>query len=356
MYSEKELLAYWFASAEGVGAATYANVAKNFDLQELFYNPSLLKSAVKRVNSAAKLAARANAELLTDELMRLHSRGIKAVTCESEGYPQSLKHVYLPPIVLFVKGNLNLGEHPFAVVGTREATRTGMENALRISEELAAAGMCIVSGMARGIDAAAHSGALKAGSTVAVLGCGVDIIYPSEHRKLYESIMEKGAIVSEFFPGTRAVPGNFPQRNRIITGLSLGVLVCEGEMKSGAHITANLALDQGKDVFGMPGDISSQKSVLPNSLIEDGARIATGSLSILKHYGLREGKIVKEKCAVQLDFFQQQIYNQLLKGELTLDELAELTGFAPAELASQVTLMEIEGVVSRLSGGNICIK
>ncbi len=356
MYSKEDVLSYWFASTEDIGPKTFSDVKQNYNLEELFNSPNMIKSVVKRKQGAQNLIARANLNLLKDEISRLHTMGIRMISCESKDYPADLKHVYLPPIVLFVKGKLDLGDLPFAIVGTRRATRNGTDNTIKISEELAEHGMCIVSGMAAGIDAAAHRGALRTGKTIAVLGCGVDQPYPAAHMDLYEEIIANGAVVSEFFPGTKAMPGNFPQRNRIITGMSKGVLVCEGEMKSGAHITANLALDQGKDVFALPGDISLPTSQLPNSLLEDGAKIAVGSRSILQYYGITEMKKNIEKCMLQLDFFQQQIYNQLLTGPLTLDELAELVDIPPAEIAGHVTLMEIQGAVKRLAGSSISIK
>ncbi len=357
MYSKDEILCYWFASSDGVGYGAYCKIKEKYDIEEFFASPALIEAFVARKDGVQNLIARANYDKLESEMFALLRRGISVLAIESPDYPEDLKNVYLPPVVLFVKGSLKgaLKDMNFAVVGTRNATRNGMKNTVKICEELAGGGMCIVSGMATGIDTAAHTGALKTGTTVAVLGCGVDIAYPVSNTDLYHKIAEIGAVVSEFNPGTAAIPGNFPRRNRIITGLARGALVCEGSMKSGASISAGLALEQGKDVFALPGDISYPQSALPNSLINDGAKITLGSNTIFEYYGMIPGKNKKEIHTLHLDFFEQQIYNQLVTGSLTMDELAETIDFSASELAGYVTLMEIKNIIKRLPGGVISI-
>ena len=190
-------------------------------------------------------------------------------------YPQPLREIFDPPVALFVRGNVELLQTTmFGVVGTRRPTTYGTAVAEHISADLARAGLTIVSGMARGIDTAAHKGALSAGGyTIAVLGCGVDLVYPAENRKLASTMIEKGLLVSEFAMGTAAFPQNFPVRNRVVSGMSVGILVVEGAQYSGSSITAKLAIDQNREVFAVPGNVTSKMSWGPNLLIKQGAKL-----------------------------------------------------------------------------------
>jgi DNA processing protein len=206
---------------------------------------------------------------------KIEACGATLVTIGDSRYPQALREIFDPPVVLFVRGRVELLQSlAVGVVGTRRPTPYGLAVAERMSGDLAHAGLTIVSGMARGIDTAAHKGALaRDGATIAVLGCGADIVYPSENRKLAAELVTKGLIVSEFPMGATAFPQNFPIRNRIISGMSLGVLVVEGAQYSGSAITAKLAMDQGREVFAVPGNITSKLSWGPNLLIKQGARL-----------------------------------------------------------------------------------
>jgi len=198
-----------------------------------------------------------------------------AIAITDSRYPALLREIYDPPVLLFARGEAALLQSTMlGVVGTRRPTPYGIAAAERLSGDLARAGLCIVSGMARGIDTAAHKAALAAGSpTIAVLGCGVDVVYPTENRNLSAEIVSKGLIVSEFPMGATAFPQNFPIRNRIISGMSAGLLVVEGAQYSGSAITARLALDQGREVFAVPGNITSKMSWGPNLLIKQGAKL-----------------------------------------------------------------------------------
>jgi DNA processing protein len=206
---------------------------------------------------------------------KMAQAGATVVTMTDPRYPQRLREIFDPPILLFTRGRIELLDTlTLAVVGTRRPTPYGLAVTERLAGDLARAGLTIVSGMARGIDTAAHRGALEAvGNTVAVLGCGVDVLYPSENRKLAAEIAEKGLLLSEFPMGAPAYPQNFPIRNRVISGLCLGVLVTEGAQYSGSAITARLALDQGREVFAVPGSIVSKMSWGPNLLIKQGAKL-----------------------------------------------------------------------------------
>lgn len=213
--------------------------------------------------------------------------GIGAVTYTDPQYPDRLRHISDPPLVLYYKGNwLNFDAQPvIGVVGTRKATSTGKSNTRDISRELAACGALVVSGGAAGIDTEAHSGALDLGKpTVAVLGCGVDVVFPASNRKLFEKIENNGCLISEYPPGTTARSWHFPQRNRIISGISHGILVAEAPEKSGALITAKTAMEQGRDVFTVPGSINSSACAGSNRLLREGAFAALSGWDVIQDY------------------------------------------------------------------------
>lgn len=212
---------------------------------------------------------------------------IVPITRGDDDYPQLLEETAQPPWVLYAKGRLELLHLPcIAMVGTRTPTVYGKRVASQLASELSQAGLCVVSGLASGIDGAAHEGALKGcGSTVAVLGCGVDVIYPREHTALYRTVAERGLVLSEYPPGTKAAQGLFPQRNRIIAGMTLGTVVVEAAERSGSLITARMALNESRDVFAIPGQISSPKSRGTHELIRDsGAKLVTTVADILVEY------------------------------------------------------------------------
>lgn len=207
-----------------------------------------------------------------DQQQKLLNAGAELITLHDERYPQHLRDIFDPPLVLFALGNTEFLKSPqIAMVGTRRPTPYGIAAAERLSADLARAGLGITSGMARGIDTASHKAALNEnGETVAVLGCGVDILYPADNRRLYSEIAKRGLLISEFPMGAPAYPQNFPIRNRIVSGLSLGVVIVEGAQHSGSAITAKLAMDQGREVFAVPGNITSKMSWGPNLLIKEG--------------------------------------------------------------------------------------
>lgn len=210
-----------------------------------------------------------------DQQQRLLNAGAALISYQDEHYPQRLREIFDPPLMLFAKGRIDLLEAQcIAVVGTRSPTPYGMAATERLSADLARAGLAIISGMARGIDTAAHKAALdQDGDTIAVFGCGVDMLYPADNRRLYDTIARKGLLLSEFPMGAPAYPQNFPIRNRIVSGISLGVLIVEGAQHSGSAITARLAMDQGREVFAVPGNITSKMSWGPNLLIKQGAKL-----------------------------------------------------------------------------------
>lgn len=359
MISEYEFYWYWLASTQGIGAKRILSLAEQeLNFAELFalakQGKALEQFGLAPV-IAKRLAARANRELLEEELLELKRKKIGICTMVSHDYPPLLKEIHAPPALLYYKGSMDvLKEKALAVVGSREASRAGTANIRHISRELAEAGVCIISGMARGIDAAAHRGALDAecGRTIAVLGCGVDIAYPRENQDIYEQICERGAVISEYRPGTTPLPGNFPVRNRIMSGMAPGVLVGDGKAKSGAQITVRLAVEEGRDVFALPTEAMNPLFELPNLLLAEGAHVCLSSESILNFYGwgARERKESRLAQPQGLDFLEGELYNLLLKGEMEIQELADSLEKQPQELSVALTKLELKGLIVRLAG------
>jgi DNA processing protein len=231
-----------------------------------------LEAAGLSPSQARNVATGSSFEDAVDQQGKLAASGAELIPISDSRYPAHLREIFDPPLILFTLGDTSLlRSHAIALVGTRRPTPYGIAASERLSADLAKAGLTVVSGMARGIDTAAHRAALDAGGkTIAVFGCGVDVLYPSSNRKLCQDIKSSGLLVSEFPMGTPAYPQNFPVRNRIVSGLSLGVVIVEGAQHSGSAITAKLAMDQGREVFAVPGNITSRMSWGPNLLIKDG--------------------------------------------------------------------------------------
>jgi len=274
---EEEL--YWLAlkMVPGLGTRTSAKLLDRFRTPQAVFHASRteLESAGVSGAVAQSIASGITFEDAAAQHDKMAETGAVVITLGDPRYPQPLREIFDPPILLFARGRVELLQSlAVAVVGTRRPTAYGLAVAERLSGDLSHAGLTIVSGMARGVDTAAHKGALAAGGdTVAVLGCGVDIVYPSENRKLAAELAVKGLVISEFPMGATAFPQNFPIRNRIISGISLGVLVVEGAQYSGSAITAKLAMDQGREVFAVPGNITNKLAWGPNLLIKQGAKL-----------------------------------------------------------------------------------
>lgn len=248
-------------------------------------------------------------------------RGIAVCILGDENYPAILKHIYNPPALLFYRGCLQAAGSRIAIVGSRRFSAYGRSAAEKLASELAERGITVVSGAARGIDTAAHQGALRTGRTVAVLGCGVDVAYPAENRHLLAAIAEAGAVVSEYAPGTSPLPGFFPARNRIISGLARGTVVVEAAAKSGSLITAEMALSEGRDVFAVPGSIYSPQSVGCHRLIQQGAKLVSSVDDILEEYHWEnDGKIPEHKLVLSKE--EAIVYAALSpEAPLSIDEL-----------------------------------
>ena len=362
--SEEERYWVWLAGIDGVFVKWFYILQSVYPrIRSLFECPERIRRDIPNFppQIAASVQNAANREYIDAMFEQIREKGLCVTTALSTDYPYTLQALSDPPPVLYYKGMLpSLWERSVSVVGTRRPTRNGERFVRKITEEIAMQDVVVVSGMARGIDSAAHAGALAAdGQTVAVLGCGADIVYPKENKKLYERIAEKGAVLSEFRPGTPPVAENFPRRNRIIAALSGATVVSEGGIKSGAGITADIALTLGKQVFAIPCEPGSDVSALPISLLKSGAFILSESADLMDVMGWEKSmfKNKKEnKTGLGLDFFQEQIYNSLLKGNLNADQLANRLGVPVGKVNSALTVMELMGAVERLPGNNYCIQ
>lgn len=324
-----------------------------FSLEELFDKPELC-SEILSEKQGARLKSTANIDLLKSKMHQIERKEIAIVGYGSENYPTLLAEIYAPPSVLYVRGESTmLTAKTISMVGTRKPTRSGFNNMQALARDFSAAGLTVVSGMAMGLDTAAHSGALTAiGSTIAVLAGGVDNPYPKTNEKLYDSIVKSGAVISERLPGSALDRGAFQTRNRIIAGFSAVTVVSEGAGRSGASITASNAINEGREVFAVPGDIGNIESTLPNLLISEGASICTGAKSVLDFMNWRADiSPKKEKTIPELDFWQTRIYNVVLQGDIGLQELADELDLAPQELGIKLTMLEINGVLQKLPGG-----
>jgi DNA processing protein len=270
----------WLAISmtQGLGPTRARKLVQRFGGVEAVFHASLteLESTGMQAVSAQSIATGKSAELAREEMARAAEEGVTVISEEDRCYPVRLKEIYDPPLVLYVRGNPEVLMQPgIAMVGTRHPTPYGLGMAERLACDLAAQGLVIISGMARGVDTASHRGAISAkGKTVAVFGTGVDVIYPKENSRLSEQILALGgALLSEFPMGTTAFPQNFPIRNRILSGMSVGVLVVEAAEYSGTRITARCALEQNRDVYAVPGNVTNKNSWGPNTLIKQGAKL-----------------------------------------------------------------------------------
>ena len=269
------------------------------------------------------------------------------LTLADPDYPPLLLNIADPPLLLYVKGRRELlNARSLAVVGSRNATTQGLRNAESLSEAISGAGLCIVSGMAHGIDAAAHKGGLRgSGSSIAVVGTGLDKVYPAANRELAHLLAESGTIISEFALGTPPLGANFPRRNRIISGLSIGCLVVEASVQSGSLITARMALEQGREVFAIPGSIHSPQSRGCHALIKQGAKLVEGAQDILEELGYRA-------TAPELSpSVEHPLFAHLGFDPLDAESLAQRSGLTIGELSAILLQLELDGHIASLPGG-----
>lgn len=313
---------------------------------------------------------------IKNDIERAQSLGYGFITYIDDEYPEELRHIAYPPPYLFYRGNIGLLKHPakVTIVGSREATMYGMNTAFTFALELAGEKICIVSGGARGVDAAAVRGALNGGgSVIAVIGTGIDVDYPKENAKLFENVAKNGVIISEFPLGMGPLAQNFPVRNRVMTALGDSVVIVEAAAKSGALISASHAIEQGKTLFAVPGNIDSLNSIGTNALIRDGALPALSSGDILyelmdripdkirqaREFSVNEHKKEeikndvpvksKEKNQTHLSPFEQAVVCALKSGKDTYEEIYEYTSMETSKLTSVLTIMEIKGIIKLAS-------
>lgn len=342
-------------------------------LQELGGDPrDILTADKRRLESVRGVGPETSTALLNwhthfnlaREEERLMQAGAAFITAQDEGYPKMLKEIHDPPIGLYRKGGYLFGQPCIAVVGSRRTTLYGQSVAKKLGAELAQMGFCVVSGLARGIDTAAHEGALSVGGkTVAVLGCGLDIVYPPENLGLYRRIAETGAVLSEFPFGRKADKQTFPMRNRVVSGISEGVVVVESDVSGGAMITARFAGEQGRLIFAVPGRIDQATSAGCHQLIRDGATLLTSVDDILNELsyldGLRPKAIttegepsVLEQLLPQLDEKERRVFDSFKGGAmLGIDALTTATALAPAEVSAALMMLELKKLVTKRADG-----
>ncbi|MEQ8173518.1 MAG: DNA-processing protein DprA [Syntrophomonadaceae bacterium] len=294
------------------------------------------------------------AHFVEDYEERLMKGSFDVITIDDDDYPPMLKVIDQAPYVLFYRGRIDvLRQLCLAVVGSRRASPYGRKTARELARDLAEEGVVVVSGLARGIDSEAHQGAVDGGgATVAVMGSGVDVVYPPENRRLYEKIQEMGAIVSEFIPGSHPEAHNFPRRNRIISGLSRGVVVVEARQKSGALITADFALEQGRDVFAVPGPVSSETSRGTNNLIKQGAKLAGSVQDILEEYiAAPPGRRVAEQQALlMLDRYEEEILKYISYEATHMNDILTASSMNNGLASTLLIKLELYGLIKCLPG------
>ncbi len=333
----------------GLSGASSRRLLSRFGSPDQVYAASFdqLNELVK-FETAAEICKGINAELLSPVKNWLLDNNNRLVTLADSDYPQALLNIPDPPLLLYVKGRIELlNRTGLAIVGSRHATPQGIHNAEAFAEALSNAGYCIISGMAHGIDAAAHRGALKgvAGS-IAVIGTGMDKIYPSANRELAHTLASQGALVSEFPLGTPPLGSNFPRRNRLISGMSLGCLVVEASLQSGSLITARLALEQDREVFAIPGSIHAPQSRGCHSLLKQGAKLVENAQDILEEFGANPIKNVPPVQASDSALLAQLGYDPV-----DLDSLSVRCSLTISQLSAMLLPLELDGHICTLPGG-----
>ncbi|NLV16998.1 MAG: DNA-protecting protein DprA [Syntrophomonadaceae bacterium] len=285
-----------------------------------------------------------------EELEKCRQAGIGVLAYFESDYPESFRVIHTPPPLIFYQGDIKVLDIPaVGIVGSRQATPYGRTVARRLAGELAEAGFVVVSGMARGIDSESHRGCLDAGGkTIGVLGNGVDVVYPRENRSLYMNVRQQGLLLSEFYPGTTPEPGHFPIRNRLISALSRGIVVVEAQAKSGAMITVGFALEQGKDVFAVPGPITSGYSRGPHQLLQEGARLVTGVDDILDEWGIE--KMGKNLLNAKTDERSSKVLRFIGFEPIHIDQIVDKSEISVGEIAAELLRLEIEGKIKCLPG------
>ena len=359
----------WLALAltPGLGARTAGKLLREFGSPEAVFNASLTSLEAERLPAAVaqSLHSRQSMSAAAKELAQAQAAGCRLLTWDEPAYPARLKEIYDPPPLLYILGNIELlNRHIISIVGSRRPTPYGNQMAERLGRDLAERGLVVASGLARGIDASAHKGALSSpqGASIGVLGAGIDVIYPKENKKLFAEMIQRGAIISEFPMGTFPAPQNFPIRNRVIAGMALGVVVVEGAQYSGSLITARLGMEFGREVFGVPGNATQPSSFGPNQLIKQGAKLVTGWEDVVEELPT---PVRAELLPVETASSEERallVEQSLTPSERTLydllaadksrpvDDLVEVSGLSSSEVLAGLFDLELKGVVRQLPG------
>lgn len=358
----KEEYNYWLANIEQIGPKKRELLLQAFNsVEELFYAtgrdlkifkekccPPEMRFSDKDIE---RIVNSRNPDKIQECYAKLNNSGIYFVSREDERYPEKLRNIYDAPFALYIKGSLpKPGQKLLAVVGARECSTYGKEMARHFARAIAAAGIPIISGLARGIDSYAHEGALNGGGiTYAVMGCGIDICYPKENLNLYMEMQKRGGIISEYPPGVSPIAGNFPMRNRIISGLSDGILVIEAREKSGSLITVDLGLEQGKDIYALPGRVTDSLSLGCNNLIKMGAKLVTTPKDILEDIlpGYHENISKNKKNNKLLELDENIVYASLCLEPKHIEEIAVRTGLPMDILTEKLLLLELKGLIKQ---------
>ncbi|MBD3233813.1 MAG: DNA-protecting protein DprA [candidate division Zixibacteria bacterium] len=343
----------------GIGEIRFHRLISHFKTASAVFDADiqeLMEAGKISLNRANVLKAGYNQRDVESKLSKLKDCNISIITLEDADYPENLRQLNDPPPLLYFQGEIKYADsHCIAIVGSRKASPYGKSMTTRISEELVDAGFTVVSGFARGIDTIAHRTALDCdGKTIAVMGCGIDVVYPSENKELFTRITQSGCIISEFEPGKPPEARNFPKRNRLISGIASGVVIVEAAIKSGALLTANHALEQGREVFAVPGPVNSPSSEGTNNLIKSGAKLTTSINDILEELKIQLkcppiSRAEKDKLG-QLDGEQKVIYQNLDTVGVQIDKLVESTKIDISRLLGHLLEMELAGYVKTLPG------
>jgi DNA processing protein len=367
MQSDASLSWLALALTPGLASRLSARVLRRFDSPDGVFRATLpdLESCHLPAQVAKAIVKKESFKRVEKELTGVQKiAGCYLLNWTEPEYPQTLLQIYAPPVLLYVRGDPQVLNLPsLSIVGTRRPTFYGTQMALRLGKDLAVRGLVIVSGMARGIDAIGHQGAMDAnGRAIGVLGTGIDVCYPKENKKLYEKVLERGAIVSEFPLRTHPAPENFPIRNRIVAGMPLGVVVVEGAQYSGSLITARLAMEFGREVFGVPGNATQPVSFAPNQLIKQGAKLATCAEDVIEELPtpIRAALVQAEKpeaeqrnllAAAALNGSEKKLYELLSAEEpVHIDDIVERSGLNSSEVLATLFDLAMKGIIRQLPG------
>lgn len=360
-YSQEQQYWIWLASVPGLGVRRFdALLDRYLHAQQIWEEFGAWMAPVLGAQVYAAMAKARDADYFARLFDEMDAANAVAVTRMDAEYPAQLRTIVDAPPVLYVRGRVAQGDaQTIGIVGARNCSAYGTRMARRMAGVLSRAGVVVVSGLARGIDGAAHRGAVDAKArTVAVLGSGVDVIYPPEHARLVDEMLAAGgSLISELRPGTAPKPQHFPARNRIISGMSGALLLVEAAAKSGAMSTVRHALEQGREVFTVPGQADSPLSAMPHALVRDGARLVTSAQDILQDMGwpgqAQAAAGGTGRVRLPLTLAEQQIWNALAAGVMDTDQLVETLKISPPALNSHLTILELQGIIRKLPGRKI---